>query len=124
MSDENRFGHNDLPRRIDPNIPAASKHFFTTQDDFEFSFFPTRPGTRDQGPGPASLGAGMPTIFEIVPTPAHPAQGPKYVVPGNLNMFESLDPKTLPSMQTNGSILEVKQNLINIKVFDEKDLSF
>ena len=24
----------------------------------------------------------MPTTFEIVPTPAHPAQGPKYVVPG------------------------------------------
>ena len=53
MSDENWFGHHDLPRRIDPNIPAASKPFFTTQDDLGFCFFPTQPSARDHGLGAA-----------------------------------------------------------------------
>ena len=53
MSDENRFGHNDLPRRIDPNIPAALSIFFY---DARFQFFRARPRARAQGPGGGARG--------------------------------------------------------------------
>ena len=57
------------------------------------------PGPRAQGSGPgprprarALLGdGGTPTIFEVVPTPAHPAQGPKYVVWGNPSLGSILN---------------------------------
>ena len=65
VSDKNRFGHNDSPRRIDPRIPAAPKHFFYDARRFWILIFSdpaqglglgpgpgTRARARDPGPGP------------------------------------------------------------------------
>ena len=52
-SDENRIGHNDSLSRIDPDIPAAPRFCFTTQDDFPIqSPSPQGPGPEDPGPAP------------------------------------------------------------------------
>ena len=70
MSDENRFGHDALTRRIDPSVPDIPSIFFLDASRFWILIARAKgpgpgpgtrarardpgpgPGTRDQGPGP------------------------------------------------------------------------
>ena len=52
VADENRFGHNDLPRRIDARIPAALKHFF--YDTRQFCILIFSDPAQGLGPGPGT----------------------------------------------------------------------
>ena len=56
MSDENRFDHNDLPRRIESDITGRLKHFY--QDARRFWIFIFSDLAQSLGPGTGRKGPG------------------------------------------------------------------